>query len=798
MNWRLKTEQKFEQLADFIFDNSKKTILTVLLIVVGLGFNLPNLKMDTSTEGFLHKTDELRIKYDEFRDQFGRDEKILIAVETKDIFDFDFLKKLAKLHQELENNLPYIEQVNSLINARNTLGTSDSLIVEDLFDGYKIDKATLNNKKQLANANPLLKDLMFNGDKTFTNIIIDTQTYSSFDENGKKIVISEADEFAEEAIINDTPKLYLTDDENTKIIEIVQQITKKYEDANFKVHLAGSALFAGVIKQAMKKDTRRFIQKMLLMVILVLALMFRRVLGVVLPLITVALTIISAVSLMALFDAPFTLVTQIMPSFLLAVITGASIHLLAIFYKHFAKTGNKKSALRFAMGHSGFAIVMTSLTTAAGMWSFSFSDVAPVANLGIFASASIVLGLLFVLVLLPAMLATLKLKHKPVASYNKTMDAFLHKIADFSLNNAKSIVIISGVMIIIATSFVVQMKFSHHPLLWFEADNPVRVNVETIDKELNGSMTLEIVVDTGRENGLYEPAMLQKIERTTDYLNTLKDGEIFVGKTITLVDVLKETNKALNANNAAFYKIPVNKELIAQELFLFANSGSDDLEDFVDSGFSKARITVKVPFVDAIKYNQFLSEVKTHVAQEFGTNANVSFTGVGVLLASIMEKSIHSSATSYVLAFGLIALMMILLIGNIKIGLISMIPNILPMLSIAAIMVGFGIPFDMFSMLVGAIALGLAVDDTVHFMHNFNRYRLEGKNVDEATRLTLINTGRAIITTSIVLALGFLVLLSASMANMFNFGVLTASAIFVALIADFLLVPAMMKILEKK
>jgi predicted RND superfamily exporter protein len=399
--------------------------------------------------------------------------------------------------------------------------------------------------------------------------------------------------------------------------------------------------------------------------------MFRRVSGVVLPLITVALTIISAVSLMALFDAPFTLVTQIMPSFLLAVITGASIHLLAIFYKHFAKTGNKKSALRFAMGHSGFAIAMTSLTTAAGMWSFSFSDVAPVANLGIFASASIVLGLLFVLVLLPAMLATLKLKHKPVASYNKTMDAFLHKIADFSLNNAKSIVIISGVMIIIATSFVVQMKFSHHPLLWFEADNPVRVNVETIDKELNGSMTLEIVVDTGRENGLYEPAMLQKIERTTDYLNTLKDGEIFVGKTITLVDVLKETNKALNANNAAFYKIPVNKELIAQELFLFANSGSDDLEDFVDSGFSKARITVKVPFVDAIKYNQFLSEVKTHVAQEFGINANVSFTGVGVLLASIMEKSIHSSATSYVLAFGLIALMMILLIGNIKIGLIS-------------------------------------------------------------------------------------------------------------------------------
>ncbi|CAC9457739.1 Predicted exporter of the RND superfamily [uncultured Gammaproteobacteria bacterium] len=798
MNWRAKIEQKFEHLADFIFENSKKTILAVLLVVATLGSNLPNLKIDTSTEGFLHKTDELRIKYDEFRDQFGRDEKILIAVETQDIFDLDFLKKLAKLHQELENNLPYIEAVNSLINARNTLGTEDSLIVGDLFDDYKIDQSTLSAKKQLASANPLLKDLLFNGNKTFTNIIIDTQTYSSFDKNGKKIVINEADEFAEETIINDTPKLYLTDTENTKIIEVVQQITKKYEDANFKVYLAGSALFSGVIKQAMKKDTRSFIQKMLLMVILILALMFRRISGVVLPIITVTLTIISAVSLMALLNAPFTVVTQIMPSFLLAVITGASIHLLAIFYKDFAKTGDKKSALRFAMGHSGFAIVMTSLTTAAGMWSFAFSDVAPVADLGIFASASIALGLLFVLIFLPAMLATLKLKHKPVASHNKTMDTFLYKIADFSLTHAKSIVITSAIIIVVAIFFAAQMQFSHHPLIWFKADNPVRVSVETIDKELNGSMTLEIIVDTGRENGLYEPEMLQKIERTTDYLNALKNGEIFVGKTITLVDVLKETNKALNANDAAFYKIPTNKDLIAQELFLFTNSGSDDLEDFVDSGFSKARITVKVPFVDAIKYNHFLSEVKTKISQEFGADANVSFTGISILLASIMEKSIHSSAISYILAFGLIAIMMIILIGNIKIGLISMIPNILPMLSIAALMVGFGVPFDMFSMLVGAIALGLAVDDTVHFMHNFNRYRLEGKNVDEATRLTLVGTGRAIIITSIVLSLGFLVLLSASMTNMLNFGVLTASAIFVALIADLLLVPAIMKLLEKK
>ncbi|MBT6022597.1 MAG: MMPL family transporter, partial [Candidatus Thioglobus sp.] len=173
----------------------------------------------------------------------------------------------------------------------------------------------------------------------------------------------------------------------------------------------------------------------------------------------------------------------------------------------------------------------------------------------------------------------------------------------------------------------------------------------------------------------------------------------------------------------------------------------------------------------------------------------VQLTGITTLLSVIMEKSIHSSAVSYMIAFGLVTIMMVLLIGNIKIGLISMIPNILPILFLSTIMVVFDMPLDMFTMLIGAIALGLAVDDTVHFMHNFRRYELEHNDVDKAVRLTLMGTGRAITVTSIVLSVGFLVLLFASMSSMFNFGILTASAIFIALLADFFLVPAIMKLM---
>jgi len=797
MNWRYRTERKLEDFSDFVFNNRKKIIVVILLLVVAVGTQLRHLTMDTSTEGFLHESDPMRLAYDEFRDQFGRDEKLLVAVKTKDVFDLDFLKKLEKLHKRLESELPYIEEVNSLINARNTYGDKDSLIVEDLFEELPKVQADLAPQKQRAINNPLFKNLLYSEDLTFTTLVIDTQTYSSFDADGNLIVVDEEDEFAED-VSESGSQLYLSDDENTEIVAKTQGIIKDFQSDDFDIYLTGSAVIAGTLKQSMKEDTKQFIQKMVVMIILVLFVLFKRLSGVFLPIIAVLFTVISTLSMMAISGAPFTIVTQIMPSFLLAVITGGVIHLLSIFYKDFDKSQDVKSALRYAMGHSGLAIVMTSLTTAVGLWSFSFSEIAPVANLGTFASLGVLVGLLFTLVLVPALLSVTKIKFKPDKQNqqgNTKMDSLLLGISNIATGYPKAIVSVSALIILVAIFFAAQLRFSHFPLNWFPEDNASRVATEVVDDKLRGSITLEVIIDTGIANGLYEPSTLNKIQKATDYLNSIQTQAYFVGKTLSLVDVIKETNKALNENKAEFYTIPQDKNLVAQELFLFENSGSDDLQDFVSSDFSKARITVKVPYVDALAYNQFIDQVQAQLDQEFSDVAKVSLTGISVLLSVIMEKSIYSSAVSYVLAFGLIAIMMIILIGNVKIGLISMIPNVLPILFLSTIMVILDMPLDMFTMLIGAIALGLAVDDTVHFMHNFRRYELEFNDVDKAVRLTLLGTGRAIIVTSIVLSLGFLVLTTATMSNMFNFGILTASAIFIALLADFFLVPAIMKLM---
>ncbi len=805
MAWKKKTEKKFELFSDLIFENKFKVIFIVLAILIAMASNMRYLYIDTSTEGFLHKQDPLRIEYDKFRNQFGRDEKILIAIQTKDIYDKNFLIKLKKFHKDLEDNLPNITEVNSLINARNTRGTQDSLIVDDLFEDIPQDAKELAFKKELAKNNPLLKNLIFDEAGTITTIIIDTATYSSLDADGNPLPkVDEEDEFGDEEETTSTEKkLFLTEEENTEIVNKTNLIASKYQADDFKILVSGTAVINAELKASMKSDMQKFIRFVILVIAIILAIMFKRVSGVVLPLFIVILTIISALSLMAIFKAPITVVTQILPSFLLAVTVGATIHILSIFYKEFDITKDKKASLRYAMGHSGLAIVMTSLTTAAGLWSFSFSELAPVADLGKFASAGVIVGLLYTLVLLPALLSAIKLKPKYIAvvtddnETNSFMDKTLVSISNISINHPKTVVSISFIIIFVSLAIVSQLRFSHKPIVWFAENHPVRVATNLIDNNLKGSVTLEIIIDTKKENGLYEPKILNTIDAFSKDILSIKNDKYFVGKTLSVVDIIKETNKALNENKQEFYTIPQDKNMIAQELLLFENSGSDDLEDFVDSGFSKARITVKLPYLDAMDYVVLLKEIDNSINKHFDDNVDVIVTGISNLLARIITASIHSSAISYVLALFLITIMMLILVGHVKIGLISMIPNISPILVMTTVMVIFDMPLDMFTMLIGAIAIGLAVDDTVHFMHNFRKYELMYNDVDKAIRLTLLGTGRAMIVTTIVLSLGFFVFMGASMSNIFNFGLLTGIAIIVAVLADLFLVPALMKLVIK-
>jgi len=770
-------------------------LVAMIAILMAMIVNVPKITLDTTTEGFLREDDPVRVRYDQFQNQFGHDEKIVVAIKSDGIFELQNLTKLQKLHNELKSEVPYLNDITSLINARNTTGDEDSLLVEDLFETFPTTQAEVDPKKELAFSNPMYKNLLLNKDGTFTVIVLEANTYTSI---GVEESIDELAGF-DEADSESEPQEFISDQEMAEMVHKVRDIVKSYNSDEFQIQIAGSPSVTETLKSSMQSDIKKFNGLIILSIIILLSLLFRRVSGVVFPLLAVILSVLSTVGLMSFFGTPIKIPTQILPSFILAVGVGTSIHIMAIFFHHYDKYGNKRESISYTLQHSGLAIIMTSLTTAAGIGSFALSSVAPVSDLGIYGAAGVIIALVVSMVLLPVLIAIFPIKRKAFVSedHEDYLHRLLEKIANFSQNYAKPIVVVSLILMAITIGLSTQVRYSHNPLTWLPQNNEARMATEQIDKEMRGTISLELIIDTKKENGLYDYDLLTSIEETGKYAETITTDAYFIGKVVSIVDVMKEIHKALHANNPEYYVIPKDPDLLAQEILLFENSGSDDLEDFVDSQFSKARITMKMPWVDSVEYHGMLQELKSHLEKTLPAGVEVQLTGMIPLLADTITAAITSAGESYVIAIALIGLMMMMLLGNVKLGLVSMIPNLFPVFFVIAMMVVFNIPFDLFTMLVGTIVLGLAVDDNVHFMHNFRRYYDEGKCVDEAVRLTLTGSGRAMLITTIVLSIGFYVYLFASMANLFNFGLLAGTAIIVALVADLVLAPALMKLIYK-
>ena len=792
MNWRTKTENKLESMGESITRNPIKIITLMLLLSFAIISNLPKITIDTSTEGFLHDEDPALVRYEKFKEQFGQDEKIMVVVEAKNIFDLEVLKKLKKLHTELAENVPHLNDITSLINARNTRGDGDQLIVEDLFENFPQNEEELAKIKTIALNNAMYTNLLYNKAHTFTTIILEPSAYETT-EGGDDLAGFGDDESTK------TPTEFLSDPSKSEMVRAADKIAKEFKSENFNVFIAGSLAVNDYNKQSVQKDMQKFVKLVLLMMMIFLFVVFRRISAVILPIFIVVISLLTTVGFMALVGTPITIPTQILPSFLLAVGIGAVVHLLAMFFKYLNENGDKNKAISYSLGHSGLAIIMTSLTTAAGLLSFSTASIAPIADLGIFAAVGVMIALLNTIVLLPAILAILPIKQAKAARVKDSakMDALLLSIADFTYNHAKKIVGVSVVIIVIWAYFASLVEFKHDPLSWQPDSSPIKIATNKVDHELRGSVTMEVIIDTKKENGLYNSELLTKIDKLVQEAQKLKTDKHFVGKGWGVGEVLKEIHRALHENQQKYYAITKNDALIPQEFLLFENSGSDDLEDLVDSSFSKARLTFKLPWMEAGEYAEISDKLTNLLKSELGNEVEITVTGMVPLFQRTLAAAMSSMATSYVVAFILIAIMMVILLGSFRIGLISMVPNILPIIMTIGFMSMVNMPLDMFTMLVGAIVIGLSVDDTVHFFHNFAKYHHRGLGVKEAVEKTMVGTGRALVATSVVLSLGFYVYMFASLTNLINFGILAGGAITIALFSNIILGPALLTLTTK-
>ena len=803
-------ESKFEQMGRWINVHPKRVILVMLLFFAILASNLVSIEVDTSTEAFFSENDQTRITYNKFREQFGRDEIVLALIHPKNVFDIEFLKKLKSFHEDLEAEVPHLDEVQSLINVTAMRGEGGDLIIEELMADWPDEDAEVMDLKDRVLRNKFYRNFLVSEDGQYTTVVVRSNAFSDLgidlDQEG---ILEEGFLDEEETSFSDNEKSQLlTDEQNSEFVEAIKSVADRHRNTDFPIELGGSPVMVHDLNKAMFKDMPVFVLASLGVIAILLLLLFRRLSGLLLPILTVILSMLTALGLLGLTGTKLTIVMQILPSILITVGIGYSVHLLVIYYRHLREHGDEGDAIAFAMGHSGLAILITSLTTAGGLLSFVPVKVAPVSDLGLYGAAGIMLCVFFTLVLLPALLSVLpKVKsavveeklHFQERSQTRIsfVDRALKSCGNFAVNHPWKVIVVSTLIALISLFGATQLRFSHNPVAWLPDNHSLRNATDAINDHMKGSASIELVVERDEEDAVKDPEFMKRLDEFNRFSEGTSHNKIVVGKSSSVVDVVKEINQVLNEDREEYYRVSMDRRMIAQELLLFENGGTDDLENLVNTPYSKARVTLKTTWVDANQYSGLVSKIERKIEDMFGKEKSYVVTGLIPIMVKTITFLMEGMLISYLIAAVVITLMMIILLADFRLGLWSMIPNFFPVLVGLGVMGMLDLPLDAMSILVGSIAIGVAVDDTVHFMHNFRRYQYIHQDIHLAVEKTLTSTGRAMLLTTIVLSAGFFIFTLSSMNNLISFGLITGLAIIIALLGDILLAPAMMALIYK-
>lgn len=777
VNWKEGVEQGFARYGLFCARSPWWVLLATLLFIGVLSAQLFKLQADTSVEGFLRDDDPALLRFQSFREQFGRDELITIAIRPQEVFNSDFLRTLKGLQQRLQDDVPYVDRVYSLINARDIQASDDELVIAELVETIPQSDSEMEALMAHALGSPIYRGALLSDGGDITTILVRLQAQYR------------------------TPEGDWRNLEEVQLQAVTAAIDTLLADigpALGETHLVGSPVLSADLAAAMQRDTVLFTLLTLLIVVVLLAYLYRRLAGVLLPLLVVMATLPTTFSVLAMLGLPFQTPLVTVPSFLLAVGICSAVHILTAFFLALDRGIEKPQAIAHALQHSGLAVFFTSLTTAAGLSSFLGAELRTVANFGLVSAVGVMLSFVFSVTLLPALLAIVPVKVRPVMS--KEAVPWLRRLtawcAELAITQAKPLVVSALLLMFFGVIAASQVHLGNDLKGWFGQEHRIRQSTDFVEQHFSGSMQFDLIVDSQQADAIKDIDFLQRLAQGQQWLQEYQGEYLSTGKASSVVDLLRETNRALLGGDLAQYRLPDSRESVAQQLFLLELSGTDDLFDAVDEDYQMARVTVNVPLLDAVQYTPFIAAAE-HYFSELFPSAEVYATGLTPIIARTSETVVSTTAQSYLIAVVLICAMMMFLLGSVSLGLLSMLPNLLPVVVAVALMALYGAPLDSYSLPIGAIALGLAVDDTVHFMHNYQRYYRQSGDVDFAIRQTLDTAGRALTVTTVVMSLAFFVYLFASMVNIFQFGLFTGICILLAYFSDLLFAPALMKSLQR-
>ncbi len=798
-DFRQKVEKRLEAFGIQVIRFRYVLLFLIVLAVGFLSIYIPRINIATSLESSFKGHNQAIQDYQEFRDLFGRDDKIVLLIKSEDIFSVHFLDRLRKFHEDLENTLPLLSEVNSLINARYIEGKDGTLQVNDFFENLPQTEEQAAFLKEKALAYPLYRNsyITQNGDSMI--MVIKTQAVSALTDDGSKIKNYGRGVADQESISEGRAAKSISQVENIAILGILETVIKQYNTDNFRIVFSGTPAYQFYVEPIIRKNMITMSLMVLMLTFFFMAILFGRVSGIFLPQFVVIMGLAATLGLMALSGVPFTLTSSMLPSILLSVGLTAPIHFMVVFFKYQKRIGRIRAIIR-TLGHSGLPIIMTSLTTIVGLLSFSFTEIAPIAHLGIFAAIGIAVCLALTVVFLPALLSILKVlpgKEREVLYETSIYNRILIWMGRTGIHHAHDIYILSFIAFIIILPGFFKFNFSHNMLHYFSEDDPFIEQTILIEDETGGFRALEVVVDTGKEKGILDHAFLNNLEALEDFAldqNSIS-GRPYTGNTISILDIVKKTNQTWHGDDPAHHTIPQDDYLIERQLTEFKQAGPDYLKNYTDQDFRLARFTAMMYWKDAAMDVGFVKKLEDFASGLFSKSVKVVVTGTVSISSKVIDSMMSNLAIGYFLAFFIITLFMIVAVGDIKLGLVAMIPNMYPIVAGLGLMGLLDIPMNTYNLIGGSIVIGVAVDDTIHFFHNFRNYYLKTGDVETAVVETLRSAGRALITTTLILVCCFWLRLFSPLKVISDFGLIMGFSLLVAFLADVMLAPALLSAL---
>ena len=586
-------------------------------------------------------------------------------------------------------------------------------------------------------------------------------------------------------------------DPKNEIAPAVRKILARPEFALLNAHVAGGPIMHHDYDEIAGRETRNFMGLCLLIQMAILLWVGRGVRGVFVPISIVFLSVLWTMGAIGLMGFTLNMMIVILPSLLICVGIGDSMHFIAEYQDQCDKGLARRKAMLKTFAMVGLPCLLTTLTTMGAFLSFLTVRIRPFRELGVYASVGVVAALALTFILVPFFYSFGKKNARitnPANQKNRhdLFDRLLARVHWIVTAGPGWVVVFFVVLVLVSITGAMNIQVESNFVKMLSTKLPLRQAYDFIDERMGGSMSMEIMLDTGKTDGVKEPAFLKKM----DVLQGFADNHPLVTKTMSVLDVMKKMRRAMHNNDQEFYSVPDTLEAASQYLFMYETSGGDQLDKLVGFDYDIARLTVKTRNLSTADVRCFMRDVEDFSRKTFDDSVSVEMTGALTWVKALNDKIGEGVKYSFTAVLFAVGALMIIFLRSVKLGLISMIPNVFPILITLGFMGFAGIYLDMPIMCCSAVIIGVAVDDTIHF---FRRYRREFERLGDYTqalRATLGTVGRPITFTTMTLILGFGVMTLSDISGWRNFGFLSGFAFLWAYLADFFLCPALILLIK--